>query len=114
MEITHTFRTVITPSCVSFCVTMSNISLPSPSIMRYSSSAFLPMSASEAFMVPMAVPTGEDSGIRRWTEPVKKKQSEIHKHLLVTNHAGLTAESHNVYPESEEYPTEFTGAYSKV
>lgn len=73
------------PSCVSFCVATSNMSLPSPSIIRYSSSAFLPMSASEALMLPMAEPTVEDSGMRRWTEPAKKKnQKNVKKNLIKT------------------------------
>lgn len=46
---------------------MSNIIVPSPSIIRVSStSAFFPVSASVAFTLPMAVPTGEDSRTRRW------------------------------------------------
>lgn len=55
------------------------MSLPSPSIIRYSSSAFLPMSASEALMLPMAVPTGEDSGMRKWTEPTKNNNQKYVK-----------------------------------
>lgn len=59
------------PSCVSFSVMMSNISVPSPSIIRYSTSAFFPVSASVAFTLPMAVPTGEDSRTRRWMVSAK-------------------------------------------
>lgn len=76
MPLIDTFRTVIMPSCVSFCVTMSNISVPSPSIILYSTSAFFPVSASVALTLPMAVPTGEDSGMRRWMVPVKKTKSD--------------------------------------
>ena len=50
---------------------MSNISVPSPSIIRYSTSAFFPVSASVAFTLPMAVPTGEDSRTRRWMVSVQ-------------------------------------------
>lgn len=70
-----TFRTVMMPSCVSFCVTISNISVPSPSTILYSTSAFFPVSASVALTLPMAVPTGEDSGTRRWMVPVKETKS---------------------------------------
>ena len=60
---------------------MSNISVPSPSIIRYSTSAFFPVSASVAFTLPMAVPTGEDSRTLRWMVSVqiteKKRESEI-------------------------------------
>lgn len=84
---TRTFRTVMTPSCVSFWVAISNISLPSPSTIRYSSSAFLPTSASEAFTLPMTVPAGEDSGIRKWTEPAKKDRvrKTTQHNVLVTS-----------------------------
>lgn len=71
-----TFFTVMMPSCVSFSVMMSNISVPSPSIIRYSTSAFFPVSASVAFTLPMAVPTGEDSSTRRWMVSAKNKEDE--------------------------------------
>lgn len=66
-----TFFTVMMPSCVSFSVMMSNISVPSPSMIRYSTSAFFPVSASVAFTLPIAVPTGEDSRTRRWMVSAK-------------------------------------------
>lgn len=76
--IIDTFRTVMMPSCVSFCVTMSNISVPSPSIILYSISAFFPVSASVALTLPMAVPTGDDSGMRRWmVSEIEKKRNKL-------------------------------------
>lgn len=63
---------------------MSNISVPSPSIIRYSTSAFFPVSASVAFTLPMAVPTGEDSRTRRWmvSAQITEKKRERKRDFL--------------------------------
>lgn len=68
---TVTFLTVIIPSWVSWSVMTSNISCPSPSVMLYSISAFSPMSASLALILPIGVPGGEDSGVLNWYVPIK-------------------------------------------
>ena len=61
---------------------MSNISVPSPSIIRYSTSAFFPVSASVAFTLPMAVPTGEDSRTRRWMVSVQITEKKRERDFL--------------------------------
>ena len=75
----HTFFNLITPSCVSSSVMMSNKFPPSPGTILYSISAFCPKSGSTALILPIAEPTGEDSGTFRWKMP-----DEIYLYFLFT------------------------------
>lgn len=65
------------PSWLCSLVVISNMAPPSPGTMVYSTSAFLPMSKSWAFILPTAEPTAEDSGTRRWKKPFKEIQNRL-------------------------------------
>ena len=72
----RTFLTVMMPKRLVGSVLMSNVSLPSPSMMLYLISALTPMSLSLAQIRPTTDPTGADSGTLIWYSPEKKTLTE--------------------------------------
>lgn len=69
-----TFFTKMRPKTLVGSVLMSNVSLPSPSMMLYFISALSPTSLSFAHIRPTTEPTGADSGMLIWYSPKKRKK----------------------------------------